>query len=81
MEVAPNLIVVSDLHCGCRLGLCHPKGVYLDDGGTYLPSKIQKKVWKWWREFWDEWVPTITRGEPWDLVVNGDALDGVHHNN
>lgn len=76
---APNLIVVSDIHCGCKLGLCPPEGVPLDDGGTYMPSRLQCKMWQWWREFWDEWVPRVTRGEPWDLVVNGDAVDGVHH--
>lgn len=75
----PNLIIISDLHCGCRLGLCPPEGVTLDGGGRYAPSALQMAVWDWWMEFWNEWVPTVTRGEPWDLVVNGDALDGVHH--
>ena len=78
-SASPNLIVVSDLHCGCRLGLCPPEGAALDDGGRYMPSRLQKKVWTWWREFWDEWVPRVTRNEPWDLCVNGDAIDGVHH--
>lgn len=75
----PNLIVISDPHCGCRLGLCPPEGAALDDGGQYIPSRLQLRVWDWWRAFWDEWVPRVTRGEPWDLCVNGDALDGVHH--
>lgn len=74
-----NIIVVSDTHCGCRLGLCPPDGVALDDGGTYLPSNLQLKVWSMWREFWDDWVPRVTKGEPYDLVFNGDGLDGVHH--
>ena len=57
-----------------------PSGIALDGGGTYLPSAFQRKMWALWREFWDEWVPEVTRGEPWDLVHNGDAVDGVHHN-
>ena len=73
------LIVISDLHCGCKLGLCPPEGVSLDDGGRYIPSKFQKSVWKWWLEFWNKWVPVVTRGNDFDLVVNGDAIDGVHH--
>jgi hypothetical protein len=73
-----NIVVISDTHCGCRLGLC-PPSVTLDDGGIYTPSSLQKKVWALWLEFWHEWVPRVTRGEPWDLVMNGDALDGVHH--
>lgn len=24
-------------------------------------------------------MPLVTRGEPFDIVVNGDSLDGVHH--
>lgn len=75
-----NLIVISDLHTGCRLGLCPPKPIPLDDGGTYQLSKLQFKLWSWWREFWDKWVPKVTKGEPFAVLVNGDSLDGVHHN-
>jgi hypothetical protein len=27
-----------------------------------------------------EWVPRVTHREPFAVVMNGDALDGVHHN-
>lgn len=74
-----NLIVVSDLHCGCRVGLCPADPVPLDDGGEYTPSKLQKIVWGWWIEFWQEWVPDVCHGEPCAVLINGDALDGVHH--
>ena len=74
-----NVIIVSDLHVGCRMGLCHPDGMDIDDGGVVMPSILQRRVWGWWREFWDEWVPMVTRGEPYAVVVNGDAIDGVHH--
>jgi hypothetical protein len=77
---APNLIIFSDTHLGCKLGLCHPDGIELDDGGRYIPSKLQRSVWQWWEEFWGEWVPRVTRGEPYDVVLNGDAIEGVHHN-
>jgi hypothetical protein len=74
-----NLVIVSDLHCGCRVGLCPPGRIHLDDGGTYESSSIQKKVWKMWRYFWDKWVPRATQGEPYAVIVNGDSIDGVHH--
>lgn len=45
-----------------------------------MPSRIQLVVWEWWREFWEEWVPAATKGEPYAVVHNGDAIDGVHHN-
>src|SRR6185295_8990045 len=75
-----NIVVISDTHCGCRLGLCWPQGSKLDDGGLYAPSRLQLVVWSWWREFWDVWVPKATKGEPFICVHNGDVIDGVHHN-
>lgn len=75
----PNtLIVVSDTHCGCRLGLC-PPAVPLDDGGVYTQSPLQAKLWHIWLEAWERWVPQITHGEPYIVVMNGDAVDGKHH--
>lgn len=74
-----NLVVVSDIHAGCRLALCPPEGIPLDDGGKYKPSAFQKKLWAYWRSFWDEFVPEATRGEKFGVVINGDAVDGVHH--
>lgn len=79
-KATPNaLVVVSDLHSGCQMGLCPPGGIKLDDGGVYRPNAIQRAVWGWWREFWDEFVPMATKGGTFDLVVNGDAIDGEHH--
>ena len=57
-----------------------PQEVPLDGGGTYNPSKFQRIVASWWDEFWGEWVPEVTEGQPFGVVINGDALDGVHHN-
>lgn len=74
-----NLVIVSDLHCGCRLGLCPPGRIRLTDGGTYQASPFQRKVWRWWREFWDEAVPSFTQREPYAILVNGETVDGVHH--
>lgn len=74
-----NVVVVSDLHCGSALGLCPADGILLDDGGTYSPSVVQKKMWTWWLEFWNEWVPKVTHGEDYDVVINGDLVDGKPH--
>lgn len=75
-----NIVVVSDTHSGCGLSLLPPEGARLDDGGRYMPSNLQLKLWSYWREFWDEFVPDATRGEPFCVVHNGDAIDGSHHN-
>lgn len=74
-----NLVVVSDTHCGCKVGLIHKDGAGLDDGGIYKPSKLQRKMWDMWDEFWGAWVPEATRGEPFAVIHNGDCIDGVHH--
>lgn len=75
-----NLVVVSDTHCGCKLGLCPPSGAQLDDGGSYAPSELQRKMHAWWDEFWREFVPSVVKRSPFAVVHAGDAIDGVHHN-
>ena len=73
-----NVIVISDTHCGCKLGLMPPE-VQLDEGTIIRQSPLQVKTWEMWNHFWDEWVPKVTKGEPYVVVHNGDAIDGVHH--
>jgi hypothetical protein len=61
------------------MGLCPPSGAALDEGGTYKPSKLQRELWRLWGLFWNDFVPKATHGEPFAVVCNGDAIDGVHH--
>lgn len=77
-EPCRNVIVISDTHFGCRMALCPPGEIQLDEG-KYVHSRLQAKIWAHWRDFWDSWVPTVTKGEPYVLVHNGDMIDGVHH--
>lgn len=74
-----NIIVVNDTHCGCQMGLIPRDGVVVDGGGAYYPSPMQQKLWTWWEVFWGEWVPRVTKREPYAVVVNGDPLEGNHH--
>jgi hypothetical protein len=74
-----NVVVISDIHAGCKLGLCPSGLIPLDDGASYSSSKLQQKVWKMWEKFFNEWVPKVTKGEKYVIVNNGDALDGIHH--
>ena len=73
-------IVISDLHCGCRFGLCPPDPVPLDGGGAYKPSRYQKFIWHLWDQFWNKWVPEVVGDRKFCVVVNGDIIDGTHHN-
>jgi len=77
-----NAVVVSDLHCGCRAGLypCDLEDDLLFDMGViYRPSNLQKEMWEAWLKFWQEFVPEATRNEDYVFVLNGDGLDGRHH--
>lgn len=73
-----NVVVISDLHSGCQMSLCPPTGARLDSGSLYTPKGAQAALWPVWLDFW-AWVEQVLGGEPFDLVMNGDALDGVHH--
>lgn len=72
------LAVVSDLHSGCRLALMPKEGVTVDEGTIVFPSPFQQKLGEMWDEFWC-WVKRETRGAPYGVVVNGDAIEGSHH--
>jgi len=73
-----NLIVISDTHCGDQLALC-PKSISLKHGGKYQSSKFQLAILRAWEYFWDEWVPKVTRKEPYAVLFNGDMTEGIHH--
>lgn len=71
-------VIVSDIQAGCQLAVC-PSIVRLDEGGTYLPNEVQTIINGWWQEFWEVHVPEMTNGLPYCIIINGDAVDGVHH--
>lgn len=76
-----STVYISDLHVGCQLAICPPDGVVLGEGsGKYQPTGFQMKIWEMWRHFWDVDVPILTRGRPYSVVLNGECIDGVHHN-
>lgn len=79
MAGIPNLICFSDTHIACRGGLCHPDPFSIDGGGTYTPSEPQQMLYRAWHKFWHEWVPFVTKKEPFAVLANGDLFDGVHH--
>lgn len=74
------IAVVSDLHAGSSIGLCPPEPVELDDGQSYVPSKFQRWLWQCWGEFWDAVEARLEGAELHALVLNGDLVDGDHHN-
>lgn len=73
-----NVVVISDMHSGCRFALCPPK-VKLDKGGNYEASDVQLILHEWWKQWWDKIVPILTKKEEYYIVINGDLVDGEHH--
>lgn len=75
------IAIISDLHFGSTTGLCPAEGMALDDGGEYKPSRFQVELAGAWKRFF-EWIDKKTdKGcDKRALVINGDLVDGVHHN-
>lgn len=73
-----NLVTISDTHFGDQLSLC-PREIKLAHGGTYRASRFQNFIEECWLQFWNVWVPKVTRGEKFAVLFNGDMLEGKHH--
>jgi len=80
MAATPVLIVVGDIHCGSTFALCPPDFATYD-GHSFGLSRTQQWIWECWRHFCDSWVPHVTRGRPYALVLMGDLVEGAHHRN
>jgi hypothetical protein len=64
-----RVLIMSDLHCGHRVGLTPPDWQYRP-GVRSKWRKIQQACWNWYAN-------EIEEAGPFDVViVNGDAIDG-----
>lgn len=74
------VVVISDLHVGSTSGLCPEDGIALDGDDRYYPSRFVKEMYRVWNLFWP-WVNITCEGiKNRSLVINGDLVDGCHHN-
>jgi hypothetical protein len=74
------MALIGDLHINSTVGLPPGLSFPLDDGGMYHASKTQRWIWDCWGHFWaliDEMVKRH-KAELF-VVINGEALDGDHH--
>jgi len=79
--MAVILGIASDEHCRSTIGLIHPLGVPLSDGGHYTPSKGQHWLWTAWVRGWDMVADLAEKhNAPVWWINNGDLVDGDHHN-
>lgn len=68
-----RVMVISDLHCGHRVGLTPPDYQYsskVKDRNMSKSGKLQKEMWKWYKKQLEH------LGHIDVLIVNGDAIDG-----
>src|SRR5690606_19020550 len=72
-----TVAVVGDTHAGSTVAVCPPV-IDLDDGGQYAASKAQRWLWQCWGDYWDR--VDRERGDRLIVVLNGDLIDGDHHN-
>lgn len=73
------MVIVSDLHFGGTTALCPPYGIKLENGGLNMPNLAQKWIWARWLDFWDVVKVSRKRGRHAVVVVNGEFVDGFHH--
>lgn len=70
-----RVLVVSDTHCGSTTALCPPDFETIEGHRVRL-SEWQSWVWDQWRELTSE-VKKCGRID--SLIINGDAIEGIHH--
>jgi hypothetical protein len=73
------LVVCSDLHCGSSVGLMPPDSENL--AGNVIgfgKNAHQEWLWECWQDALDK-VAAMADGDPYAVVINGDATEGIHH--
>jgi hypothetical protein len=71
------VVALSDLHCGSSVALL-PPGFTTLEGQEIGQSPIQKWLWECWLKS-NEWLDGVVDGDPYSLVLNGDLVEGLHH--
>jgi len=71
------ILVLSDLHVGSTVGLW-PADFVSNEGNPIGQNHFQKWLWRCWIDM-NAWAAKVTDGQPYDIVINGDIVDGIHH--
>jgi len=72
------IAISADKHSGSSLGLMKPEPMQLHDGGTYIPSALQKKIWTQYSECLF-FIKEERKRSRLIWIENGDLTEGVHH--
>jgi hypothetical protein len=71
------LMTLSDLHVGSTVGLW-PSDFVSNEGNPIGQNKFQKWLWSCWSDM-QGWAKEVIGNDDFDLVINGDIVDGIHH--
>ncbi len=71
------VVVLSDLHVGAVNSLM-PRGYHTKDGNEIGLNPVQEWIHECWDDCWD-WFHELRGKEKFDIVLNGDLIDGFHH--
>lgn len=71
------ILLLSDLHIGSTVGLW-PDCFVSNEGYTIGQNSFQKWLWECWQDNL-KWIDRTINGDQFDLVINGDLVEGIHH--
>ena len=71
------ILLLSDLHVGSTVGLW-PADFTSNEGNPIGQNKFQEWLWKCWSDAM-EWSKRVVGKDAFDVVLNGDLVDGIHH--
>lgn len=71
------LVILSDPHIGSTIGLW-PERFQATSGHIIGQSAYQRGLWKHWCSM-RQWVKEVTKGRKYELLLNGDTIEGNHH--
>jgi len=78
MKTTSKLVLnISDLHVGSTVGLW-PKDFISNEGNPIGQNNFQKWLWACWVDML-QWADKVIGDDQFDVVINGDAIDGIHH--
>lgn len=72
------VVVIQDIHAGSSVALCTPEHPVVDDG-VWKANRLQLWLYDAWLEVTKQWLPQVIRGRSFIVVVNGDCIEGLHH--
>lgn len=71
------VVTLSDLHVGSTVGIMPPV-LTSGEGNEINANPVQQWFWHCWLEA-AEWIKQLAGDDPFLLVLNGDLIDGNHH--